>query len=217
MERRSFLKNIFGAAVVAAMPKIVVEQIEKAPPETLTPKIDPVNGVEPVFVKQKDYLKGNFIYLYDNDVVIAGSSMFAFAMDRPIIHNFSFDDPEIAFSYSAPMSWKIAVDKLLWFNHDKGMSYFTRYEPLQFVAVFNNARITGEALLVECSIGAPMFGQIEEDIVLQGTGAITIETMDEPDKELIVAETGYSVVKEKKNDTKNKIDRRRNPRRLNGK
>jgi hypothetical protein len=32
MERRNFFKSIFGAAVVIAMPKIVVEQIEKNPP-----------------------------------------------------------------------------------------------------------------------------------------------------------------------------------------
>lgn len=208
-----FLKNIFGAAVVAAMPKIVVEQIEAAPPETLTPKIDPVNGVEPVFIK-KDFISGNFIYLYDKNVVIAGSSMFAFTMDRPVIHDFSIDDPMVAFTHYAPMSWRIGVDKLHWFAHNTGMDYFTGNKPLRFVAKFNDVKITGEALLVECTMMAPMFDQLEENVVLQGMGAIVIETNEEPDKQLVVEENGFSKVTSKKNENKNKLNKSRNPRRL---
>jgi len=214
MERRSFLKNLFGAAVIATMPKIVVEQIEKAPPEVLTPKIDPVNGVKPVFFKPKDVLQGNCIYLFDENKLIAGSTQFNFNMDRPTISNFSVDDPMIAFTYSTPMSWRIGIDKLRWFAHSTGMDYFTGYKPLRFIAKFNDVKITGEALLVKCTMTIPMFDFIEEDVVLQGIGAIVIETNVDPNKQLLVAETGFSKVKLKKNENKNKLNKSRNSGRL---
>jgi hypothetical protein len=73
MNRRQWLKNMFGAAVIAAIPKPVFEAMagkEPKPPINLiptTPNI--IDGVSPVFTKECTYSK-SILFVYNKEKLI---------------------------------------------------------------------------------------------------------------------------------------------------
>ena len=74
MDRKGFLKRVFGAAVVAAMPKVVVNQIESLPA--------PVEEKEPIFldkVTEKPIIPNiseRILFIYDKEKLIGYSAQF---------------------------------------------------------------------------------------------------------------------------------------------
>jgi hypothetical protein len=167
MERRTFLKNIFGAAIVTAMPAIVVKEIEKfAPPESLTsPIISP-----PIEVEWADKV----CYLFDDQGLIGGSTMFHMEMKRPFIdvsHDMGYRE-----YISGPWEWNIAVERMRWIDHKRGLDYFYENKPFKIAMKEGEYKLFGEVYLTECALTCPQYDEIEEDIVLQGTGALIFET-----------------------------------------
>ena len=65
MRRRDFLKGIFGAAAVAAVPAVVLKQIDELPPpEGVTNNLPEVNT------------EGSILYIYDDNQLVGSSSIF---------------------------------------------------------------------------------------------------------------------------------------------
>lgn len=167
MDRRSFFKNMFGAAVVAAMPKIVVDQIEKIPIEEITPQV-----ITPQAPKVIPNLGDRCLYLYDNDKLIAGSTQFNLEFHREFYHEFL---DHTALHIKGPYEWKVSVEKLRWFDYKVGMNYFEENIPLHCVIHYDkNLVVSGDTYLTECRLTAPMDAEIQEDIVLTGTGELLL-------------------------------------------
>jgi len=170
MDRRCFFKGIFGAAIVASIPKIVVEQIEQTPIEELTPV--PKEAFEQVV----SYVKGKCLYLYDNEKLIAGSTDFALELKRdilPVNINPIENYPEYA---PGKLQWNIVAYQLRWFNHKTGLHYFEEQKPLQCVISYQGIRYKGDVYVMECSLTQAMMNNIQEDVMLEGTGSLIIES-----------------------------------------
>ena len=115
MERRLFLKNIFGAAVIAAIPKVVIDQIEAIAPKDIIP------------IEKNKPLLNNGLYIYDKNQLIAASTLFTVNSTHHHFDTTSLDD----LSYNGyrsfiPMQYdsKIYAEKLRWFNGLSGRDFF---------------------------------------------------------------------------------------------
>jgi hypothetical protein len=169
MDRRNFFKGMFGAAIVASMPKIVVEQIEETPIEELTPI--PKEAFEQVV----SHVKEKCLYLYDNEKLIAGSTDFALELRRDILP-IDIDPIKNYPEYTTgKLQWNIAAYQLRWFNHKTGLHYFRENEPLQCVISYQGIRYKGDVYVTECSLTQAMMDNIQEDVMLEGTGNLIIE------------------------------------------
>ena len=84
MRRRDFLKGVFGAATIAAVPAVVLKQIDELPTsEGVTnnpPKVDATGMCYTGPIKSED----SILYIYDDDQLVGSSSTFNlnFHMDR---------------------------------------------------------------------------------------------------------------------------------------
>lgn len=165
MERRTFLKNIFGAAVVAAMPAIVVKEIKKfAPPEVFTPTPDIIRE-----------WANKVLYIFDDNGLIGGTTQFSLCLKPNFIEITSHASKWREFE-KGPTEWHIDCSKMLWIDREKGMDYF--YENKRFLIAFrnDNVKLFGEAYITNFTTTAPLYQEIEEDIMLQGTGQLIIGT-----------------------------------------
>ncbi|NMC60073.1 MAG: hypothetical protein GYA51_11950 [Candidatus Methanofastidiosa archaeon] len=174
MNRAGFLKSIFGAAVVAAMPKVVVEEIEKIPTEEITPTSSTVLEWHDVVTEFK-IPNGNRLFLYNDKQLIAVSTHFAveFTSPKTIDVNISPFDEFPSFKYlSDPPCWKVQVDQLHWFNDNKGIDYFSEKQDLQVVLSCDNLTVNGNAYITEysTSINVKDNASIIDAIELTGYG-----------------------------------------------
>ena len=76
MRRRDFLKGVFGAATIAAVPAVVLKQIDELPTsEGVTnnpPKVDATGMCYTGPIKSED----SILYIYDDDQLVGSSSTF---------------------------------------------------------------------------------------------------------------------------------------------
>jgi len=187
MDRRNFFKGMFGAAVIATMPKIVVKQIEELPPEEITPVTPAPVIPTPEPIKTKGIFSGNCLYLYDDAGLIAASTLFRLEFSRSWQEQDSFSGWK---EYTqGPMEWRISAEKLRWINGQAGMDYLVGMKPLKCLIHHDNLKIQGEVYLTECTLTAPCDDIIEEDIVLAGVGELII-IVDTDDDTNITPEIG---------------------------
>jgi len=173
MDRRSFFKNMFGAAVIAAMPKIVVKQIEELAPE----KITPVDGVKPVFTKK--IYTGNCMYLHDGTTLVGASTLFHIEVQRAIIPIEPFDHWNGYPQYiQGQMKWNIFAEKFRWIDKEKRNQYFCENKSLMCLVKHENIKLQGEVYLTEMTLTIPADGFIEDDIVVTGVGQLIVNTDD---------------------------------------
>jgi hypothetical protein len=74
MNRRDLLKGLFGTAVIAAVPTIVLKRIDELTPPP-TPPIPPVDAVGKVYTGPIDP-EDNILYIYDDNQLVGGSHNF---------------------------------------------------------------------------------------------------------------------------------------------
>jgi hypothetical protein len=171
MERRDFLKGIFGAAVVAVVPKPIVEAIEKAPPETLTPMIQPTVK-EVVKSPPLGTMNDGFIYLYDGDVLLAASNQVNLNFHHPNPIQYEVDGYVM---YTAGlMRWDIEVRNLRYFNSRMIEAAFSSIKPVKILYHMSNINIHGEAYIAEMTLGIPLEEAFFTDMRLEGTGGLQV-------------------------------------------
>lgn len=163
MDRKQFLQNIFGAAVVAAMPKIVVAQINAIAPRDIIP------------LKKSEPIPANGLYIYDKNQLIAASTLFTVNSERQSF-NTNLYLPIISPRYDC----KICVEKLRWFNGLSGRDLIESNEPLKCLMYCGDVKIEGNVLLTECALTFDMEHEIEEDVTLTVIGNIIIDTNERP-------------------------------------
>lgn len=117
MERRNFLKGIFGAAVVAAMPKAVVDQIEdlSEPPPVSTKEWKDIEktfthgtvDLGPIPVTSE-----NILFIYDKERLIGYSCDFSAEahMDKT---DFNTLEGYLIYSYTPPQ-YVITANSVHW-------------------------------------------------------------------------------------------------------
>lgn len=172
MRRRDFFKGLFGAAVVAAIPTRVMEQIEKVPIETNTPSPDPISTKHHSPSHKKI---DNFLYLYDKEELVGASGLFHMNITQkynPIPYLDDKIGEEMIEYLPGLKEWKIFVEQMRWVNQNKGMEYFRRDEPLQCLIHYNESLMfNGDVIITECSFIAGGI-ILQEDIVLTGSGTL---------------------------------------------
>jgi hypothetical protein len=175
---------MFGAAVIAAMPKIVVKQIEELAPE----KITPVDGVKPVFTKK--IYTGNCMYLHDGTTLVGASTLFHIEVQRDIIPIEPWRGRTRLLAKSATwgngypqyiqgqMKWNIFAEKFRWIDKEKRNQYFCENKSLMCLVKHENIKLQGEVYLTEMTLTIPADGFIEDDIVVTGVGQLIVNTDD---------------------------------------
>lgn len=137
MERRDFLKGIFGASVVAAMPKVVVDQIEQLPTNVISPSNKKTKDID-------SYTGSNVLFIYNKDTLIGVSTHFSI-----IIRN---DKVSIPFKIlQVQKSAEIEAFNIYWEDiidlHDILMS-----NDLSFLVKNDNIKMTGNVVVSEIGI-----------------------------------------------------------------
>jgi hypothetical protein len=116
MDRRKFLQNMFGAAVITAMPKIVVDQIISLPePIPISPA---VNGVTPILTKRIIMPPNGLLYIWDDErnILIGASDRFSLDLKQDVI-NIGFDDLQYPQFIRGQRSWNISASNIQWVNN----------------------------------------------------------------------------------------------------
>jgi len=173
MERRTFLKNIFGAAVVAAMPPILVRQIEELPPEKIAPLPDPVT--------LRKVIHGNCMYIHDGENLLAASRKFNLVFENHLVPiGYDMGYPEYI---QGLREWKVWGEDVMWLNGDSGMNHIIDNKPLYCLIYHDGLRIVGQGYITECQMTASMEAtHIESDMMLSGTGELIIDTKEDSDE-----------------------------------
>lgn len=180
MERRTFLKNIFGAAMIIAMPKIIVDQIENLPPEIIPDRLH--EGDEPGHTVYDQCL-----FIHDGEFLIGASTSFNLTMHRDPI--FIGDDDKGYPEYiMGPFSWEVSADRFVWVNEELGHAYFMSNKPLQCLIYHQERRIKGEALLTQLTINAPMEEEIDHNLTMEGTGKLIMEEVKDNENDSAITQ-----------------------------
>lgn len=170
MDRRKFLQNMFGAAVIAAMPKIVVDQIVSLPePPPISPAI---NGAVPIFT-QKCSIPNGLLYIWDDkkNTLIGASDRFSLEFKQDWI---DIEMPSgFPLHYPGLRSWNISASNIQWINDP--MESFKEQRKLRCLIAKDNIKINGEIYISQLEITAPQFEKITSAAEFTGNGELIAE------------------------------------------
>lgn len=169
MDRRNFFKGMFGAAIIASMPKIVVDQIERTTP------------VQEVTQKETFSYQGQQrMFLYDDNKLIASSSEFNLLLRRELIDisHIRLDNPPYPeYRYGVP-DWSVSA-RIYWNNHKEGLYYFAEEKPLQCVVYDKGLRIKGNVYITCCILSNGSLDYPYENVMLSGVGNLIVDVENE--------------------------------------
>lgn len=177
MNRAGFLKRIFGAAVVAAMPKVVVDQIESLPEPISTPP--PEKDVIEYAKEQVDLALSEservlFIYDTQNDKLVAYSYDFNIEAKRTVI---PFDDIEWRKYVQGPWSYEVRANKIFFTNTDNPDEYITEPDILRFVMKHNDIEVFGKMALTQLTKAIPIDKPIEYSAIFTDVESLVINAL----------------------------------------
>lgn len=172
MDRRGFLKNIFGAAVVAAIPKIVLKQIDDLPKHPIT---SPVNGIEPIFIKEIPTHPNGLLYIWDDEknALIGASKNFSLNFRQGYVDVSIISDGCYAQYLPGPKSWDISASNIQWVGNAK--ESFEQSKKLRCLIAKDDIRINGEIYITQLASFAPLNGVISYDAKFEGNGELIIK------------------------------------------
>ena len=176
MDRKNFLKGMFGAAIVASMPKIVVDQIEKV--EQIAPNHNDLSDVQGGFSHS---VKEQRMYLYDDNKLIASSDEFSLSWKKEPINVSRRPDsiiPVYPEYWLGQPEWNIEA-RLFWNDKEEGLFYFAEEKPLQVVICNEGVKFKGNAYIMEFHYTSGLEDYAWEDVMLSGVGEIIIDVENE--------------------------------------
>lgn len=193
MNRKGFLKNLFGVAVVAAMPPIVVDKLSKLPPPTTPVKPLPL---------PKEFTSGNTMCIFDRFHLIGWSNKFTLNFHQERIDVTSsrgrwekrvvgrkkngkkkkrwyFIPATGYYSEYIPGSkhWDISEAEVEWYVDP--MIYFEKAysEPMRCLIQSNGLKIEANGILTEIDMSAPFEKEGMSSMArFEGTGVFIIES-----------------------------------------
>lgn len=142
MKRSDFLKNMFGAAVVAAMPPLVVKQIDALPDSEAKPEKGKVisESIETTFVD-------GMCYLHDTKKIIAYSQLFNISLRKetiPIQDCFSMDSD--GWQHFMLGDTYIGIDSLI----IKNIHFLDLCKSYYFLAINSDWKMYGNVYINKC-------------------------------------------------------------------
>ena len=189
MERRGFLKSIFGAAVVASMPVVVLSQIEKTPP--------PPNNKLPF--PTNNHTKEGLLYIYKDIQLVGQSVLFnlTFKQNYQEVeggkwekvwtgkytkkkgkkkYKWVFVPSEYPEYIKVPSEWFIVSDYIQWFVNPEEL--FCENDKLNCLIKQEDIKIIGDAYITEMSINSDPSLIYGRSVTLMGSGELIL-TADE--------------------------------------
>ena len=177
MERRNFLKGIFGAAVVASMPPAVVKQIESLPEPPVewddvipsfprgSVRIDPSNQM----------VSESVLCIYDKDRLIGYSNDF----NLSIHHNFiRFRVDELSddfYTGPVPLKWDLKVNHIYWYVNP----VYLDDTSLHCLILHEEMKLSGDVVISQLASFDPLDKPVWHEAHFEGAGALIIEPDDD--------------------------------------
>lgn len=170
MRRRDFLKGIFGAAAIAAVPTIVLKQIDELPPPPATP-IEPVSPPTPVSTKRPIPENGVF-YIWDKDreELVGASTNFSLNMNANFIDVTSWESPYREYVRGAP-SWNIQAYNVQWLVDPQEL-FERENKTLLCLMAKDDMKFTGDIYLSQISLTMPLEEVTTYDAYFEGSGIL---------------------------------------------
>ena len=173
MRRRDFLKGIFGAAAIAAVPTIVLKQIDDLPPEPDEKVAETILADTNIPAGKKTPTKG-ILYVWDKDTnqLVAGCTDFSLNIHMNPIDVTQWGDMFPQF-IAGPVSWDVQADNMQWLVDP--MELFTRNDThLQCLMAAEDKKFCGDVMLERLETTACSFPYFRQtyDATFQGRGAL---------------------------------------------
>ena len=159
MNRRTLLKNMFGAAVIAALPKRVVEQIESIPPDPIIKEEKDV--IE--YAKEQIISGNDVLYIYDENQLVGHAHNFHLNMHNDII----------PVEYIQGLThWNLQAYDIHW--HTDVQELITNDIKLNCLILHEDTRITGDIYIQEMELISPIEGTLGYSAKFEGYGKLFI-------------------------------------------
>jgi hypothetical protein len=179
MDRRNFLKGVLGGAVIAALPKPVMEALVTHYPESV--------GIGEEFdevwqtsgnVNSKYPSITTILFIYTGDTLIGTSTNFNIEQKQeyiPIPHSVE-ELVEYEEYMPALKGWWIAAENVQWLNNYDPKTLFMNNIQMSCIAVDekSNLKWIGEVLLTELSVGTPFEESVTYQARFEGLGELTM-------------------------------------------
>ena len=160
MNRRTLLKNMFGAAVIAALPKRVIEQIESIPPDPIIKEEKDV--IE--YAKEQIISGNDVLYIYDENQLVGHAHNFHLNMHNDII----------PVEYIQGLThWNLQAYDIHW--HTDVQELIINDIKLNCLILHEDTRITGDIYIQETELISPMRGTLRYSARFEGYGKRTNE------------------------------------------
>ena len=161
MRRRDFLKGIFGAAALAAVPTIVLKQIDAISQE---PEYVPKHLIEDDIVGttiKRPIPENGLFYIWDKDreELVGACTDFSLNMNANFIDVTSIDDDYRKYMRGVP-SWNIEANNVQWLVDPEEL--FKR-EPKALLCLMakDDMKFSGDIYLTQISLTIPFFREEE--------------------------------------------------------
>jgi hypothetical protein len=173
MDRKDFLKSMFGAAVVATMPQVVVRQIENIPlSEEVKPQPEVIKPT-PVKSISKPITSENVLFIYDNEKLIGYSTEFDVTTEVKTM-NF-YVDSLIGYYTQVPIppKYTLSANHIHWVVNPKDL--FASKQTLDCLIRHDKLTIKAQMYISSLQVSFGMFEQGEYSSEFEITGAVQIE------------------------------------------
>lgn len=159
MRRRDFLKGIFGAAAIAAVPTIVLKQIDALPQEPVT-AIEPTPPTPRLSVKRPIPENGLF-YIWDKDEerLVGACTDFSLNMQCNYFDQTLLDGPWVMYERGRP-SWNIEANNVQWLVDPQEL-FERENKTLLCLMAKDDMKFSGDIYLTQISLTIPFFREEE--------------------------------------------------------
>ena len=201
MERRDFLKGIFGAAVVAAMPIAVINRIEQSEVQYISDRVHKADELGTMIKPIDEVLfanADNILFVYDEEKLIGFSNLFDLDFQRPPLIDIStmsdkiwegarkkptkkhkkgkkiyvYNDNNCQKFMQAPKSWSLNATMVNW--EVDPMIYMENDKMLNCLIKQGNMKIVGNMLITSHTLSIPIDDQISGSATFEGSGELTV-------------------------------------------
>jgi hypothetical protein len=197
--RRRFLKNLFGAAVVAAIPKPVFDAIVAKSEPPVSPA---VSGTQPIFTKERSF-PSSILYIYKGNELIGQCENFHLNTEQHFIEAPKGEYKKVKFgkkyrwmyvpdlegwkeTYPIGKEWCLTAANMVWYKD--GRDFLISLDKLQCLIKTQDYTIMGDVLLVELnmsiSISKSNLDPMINDCKFVGTGQLMYNENTRPQKQV---------------------------------
>jgi len=165
MRRRDFLKGVFGAATIAAVPAVVLKQIDELPTsEGVTnnpPKVDATGMCYTGPIKSE----GSILYIYDDNQLVGSSSIFNLNFHR-------IEDDNAPVDYIPGVkSWNVRAYQMQWLLDP--VELFDRPSTkLQCLMIKDDVKFSGSIYLTQLDSTTPLDEKTTYGAIFEGNGEL---------------------------------------------